>query len=83
MERKNALQGCNGGANLNVAGNHNNSTSVSGNCNIVGNNSTNTINIQIPVAVLYEMLAQLKALNIKMERQLDVIEKMQKQLRID
>ena len=74
MEGKNALQGCSGGAISHVLGDNNNSVSVSGDCQ----NSFNTINI--PVEVLYEMLAQLKALNIKMERQLDVIEKMQKQL---
>lgn len=76
MEKKNALQGYNVCGNNN-ASDHSMVAVVSGDCT----NSFNTINI--PVAVLYEMLAQLKALNIKMERQLDVIEKMHKQLRID
>ena len=77
---------CNGVRGIQVQGGSGNSTAilgstaVLGNYNIIGNNSTNTINVQIPVAVLYEMLAQLKALNAKMEMQLDVITRMQKQL---
>lgn len=75
MEKKNALQGNNVYGNNNAyASDHSMVAVVSGDCT----NSFNTINI--PVAVLYEMLAQLKALNAKMEMQLDVIAKMQKQL---